>query len=230
MIVSHKHKFIFIKTAKTAGTSFEIALSKYCGPDDIITPISPADEKIRGELGCRGPQNHLAPRSDYGLMDRLNLLFRKREKRLYYNHMPAFMVKELIGDDIWSSYYKFCFERNPWDKVLSLYYWKNKTEPRPPVSEYLESADIGILKKRGIRCYAIDGKAAMDRVCKFENLKDELKLLQERFELPGPIEMPFAKGSYRKDKRHYRDVLTAAEAERIGEIFKDEIELMGYEF
>ena len=40
MIVSHKHKFIFLKTKKTAGTSIELALTKLCGDDDIITPLT----------------------------------------------------------------------------------------------------------------------------------------------------------------------------------------------
>ena len=47
MIISHEHKFIFLKTRKTAGTSIELALSGLCGPDDIITPISPNDEPLR---------------------------------------------------------------------------------------------------------------------------------------------------------------------------------------
>lgn len=32
MIVSHRYRYIFIKTKKTAGTSIEIALSRHCGP------------------------------------------------------------------------------------------------------------------------------------------------------------------------------------------------------
>src|SRR5690554_5738319 len=39
MIVSHRHKFIFIKTKKTAGTSIELALRQICGPEDIISPV-----------------------------------------------------------------------------------------------------------------------------------------------------------------------------------------------
>lgn len=57
MIISHEHKFIFLKTAKTAGTSIEIALSKFCGSDDVITKIARPDQRIRSEVGYPGPQN-----------------------------------------------------------------------------------------------------------------------------------------------------------------------------
>lgn len=40
MIVSHKHKFIFVKTRKTAGSTFEKLVSPYLGEDDICTGSS----------------------------------------------------------------------------------------------------------------------------------------------------------------------------------------------
>ncbi len=40
MIISHTHKFIFIKSFKTAGTSIESTLSNYCSGNDIVTPIN----------------------------------------------------------------------------------------------------------------------------------------------------------------------------------------------
>ena len=55
MIVSHEHKFIFLKTKKTAGTSIELALSQLCGPDDVITPLTEIDEALRAS--GRGAQN-----------------------------------------------------------------------------------------------------------------------------------------------------------------------------
>jgi hypothetical protein len=47
MIVSHRHKFIFLKTKKTAGTSIELALSELAGPEDIVTPLTKIDEAQR---------------------------------------------------------------------------------------------------------------------------------------------------------------------------------------
>ena len=51
MIISHKYKYIFFKTSKTAGTSIEISLSRFCGKDDVITPIDRRSREIRKEVG-----------------------------------------------------------------------------------------------------------------------------------------------------------------------------------
>ena len=37
MIISHKHKFIFFKSRKTAGSSIQVALAEHRGETDIIT-------------------------------------------------------------------------------------------------------------------------------------------------------------------------------------------------
>jgi hypothetical protein len=55
MILSHEHKFIFLRTKKTAGTSIELALFELCGPNDVITPLAREDEARRA--GRRGAQS-----------------------------------------------------------------------------------------------------------------------------------------------------------------------------
>ena len=37
MIISHKHKFIFVRPKKVAGSSILHNLGKWCGDDDIVT-------------------------------------------------------------------------------------------------------------------------------------------------------------------------------------------------
>jgi len=229
MILSHKYKFIFLKTNKTAGTSMEIALSKFCRDRDIITPIVEEDEKIRRSLGYRGPQNYLVPFSDYVVRDFFYLIFKRRRKK-YYNHITAQEIKKLIGERIWNEYYTFCFERNPWDRLVSLYYWRCKKEPRPTISEFLSSRTPWTLKRRGYDVYTIGDKVVVDRVCLFENLKEELENIRARVGLPEKIVLPRAKSSYRKDRRHYRDILNDEDRKRIGQMFSKEIQLFGYTF
>ena len=87
MIVSHENKFIFIKTRKTAGTSIEIGLSKYCGRRDVISPIG-KDEAIRESLGFPGPQNTILPINQYRKWDLWNFV-KGGGFAHHFNHTPA---------------------------------------------------------------------------------------------------------------------------------------------
>jgi hypothetical protein len=232
MIISHKYKYIFVKTSKTAGTSLEIALSKYCGEEDIITPIARTDEVVRQELGYRGPQNYWAPFTDYRLADWRNYFLRKRRKKRYFNHIQSAEIKTQIGDDIWNTYYKFCFERNPWERFISFYYWKNRRIPDgqawPTVYEFLDSGACKNLKRHGWDAYPLNGEIAVDRVCLLENRQAELNFLEERLGLPGALEMPRTKSTYRKDKRRAAEILTPEEKDLIYQKFSQEINAFGY--
>ena len=229
MIISHKHQFIFLKTKKTAGTSVEIALSKFCGPDDIITPISPNDEEKRRLLGYRGAQNYKPDSCGGGVRGLLGTLLKKSPKD-FSSHIKARTVKPFIDDQVWDGYYKFCYERNPWDRVVSLYYWNYKAEPRPTMMEFLNSKRMMTLHRKGWGVYTINEKVVVDKICKFENLAEELEVVRKHLGIPEPLELPRTKSGSRKDKRSYREVFTEEEKEKIAELFADEIKLMGYEF
>ncbi len=86
MIINHKYKFIFLKTRKTASTSIEIALSQFCNTNDIITPITPEDEKLRKRLGFIGPKNYMIPIRYYEKSDWTRLLLKGKFKH-FYNHV-----------------------------------------------------------------------------------------------------------------------------------------------
>lgn len=229
MIISHKHKFIFLKTEKTAGTSFEIALSSICGPNDIITPISPKDEAYRRELGFKSAQNYK--------IHKQHLSFKKRLKRLigqdsyeFYNHMSAEEVKRNVHKSVWQSYFKFAFVRNPFDKVVSGYFWFNQNRTDISLSEYLQSGEAKQMK--GPDVYMIGNELAVDRLFKFEELEDSIAFLNNKLELDGALKLPSkkSKSHTRKDKRHYRDILSPIETDLITEQFKAELKRFDYKF
>lgn len=113
MIISHKLKCIYIKNKKVAGSSFEVALSQYCGPRDIITSLEPAEENLRTSLGGFGAQNCKS--------------FNQRgEKCKYAPHTPATNIKNNVSPDIWNNYLKIATIRCPYDAFVSWYYFCRK--------------------------------------------------------------------------------------------------------
>lgn len=68
MIISYRHKFIFIRTRKTAGTSIESALLPLMGPDDILTgseidkvPSLNLPKQLRGHPGYDRIKSFVGP-------------------------------------------------------------------------------------------------------------------------------------------------------------------------
>lgn len=233
MIISHQYKFIFFKTKKTAGTSIEIALSKYCGPVDIITPISPTDQDIRENLGYRGPQNYLKTFSQYNLKDWARLFVKGKRAKLFFNHMPAIKAKEMLGPAIWQSYFKFCFERNPWDKVVSLYKWESRKSKRQEAfSKFIERGRAEALRlKGGYDLYVINGTIAMDTVYLYENMTESLEKIAARLKLPEVPVLPQAKSAYRGlSDRDYRRFYDEKDKTIIERLFETEIRLFHYSF
>ena len=231
MIISHKYKFIFLKTSKTAGTSIEIALSKFCNKNDVITPISPKDELIRSDLGYKGPQNYIFPLSNYKIIDWVNVLFKYKNKRWkqFYNHITAQRVKNMIDSNIWNTYYKFCFERNPWDRVVSQYYWR-LSEPRMNMKLFLKSKHFKDLIKKGRNVYTINNRIAVDKIYKYEFINDAIIDLSEKFKFTEKLELPRTKSTSRPKKRQYSDILNLDEKKYIGKVFEKEIINLDYEF
>jgi hypothetical protein len=228
MIICHRYKFIFIKTKKTAGTSLEIALSKFCDAADIITPLSSPDEALRRESGFQGPANFMVPAGNHSPEDWLSLWFQGRKPR-YYNHIPAWRVKRRLDPEIWNSYFKFCFERNPWDKAISSYYFFTRDQnPKPTLEEFLRQERPQNISNAYL--YMIGDRLTVDYVARYENLQTELDFLAERLGLPGKIDLPRAKGDIRTDHRPYQEVIGEPERKLITKICAREIREFNYCF
>ena len=225
MIISHKYRFIFVKTRKTAGTSMEVFLSSHCGDDDVVTRIVPHVDPHR-------PRNHQGffnPFPEMAYDSKRTALTELFTRRRYYNHIPAPKLRARMPRGIWDSYFKFCVERNPWDKSLSHYHML-KHRFGFTFDEYLERGDL-CHNLPAYRDPENPGKLLVDRVLRYENLMDELG------DVFGTLGVPFegslhvnAKADYRKDRRPYQEVYTDEQREIVAREFADEIALIGYEF
>jgi hypothetical protein len=229
MIISHEHKFIFIKTAKTAGTSIEVFLSQQCGPEDIVTPIAPPVEGHQ-------PRNYEQPvnlmsellQRPEGLRVALQNVFKGRKK--FYNHMPAWLIQRRVPAHVWNCYFKFCVERNPWDKVLSHYHMTaSRAGGSLSLEQYLSRGRFPINYFRYTD--RSGARVIVDRVLRYENLINDLaevfSQLNVRFE--GSLGSR-AKSEYRTDYTPYQSVFNEKQRKIVEDAFAKEIELHGYRF
>jgi hypothetical protein len=232
MIISHEHRFIFLKTKKTAGTAIEAALSELCGPLDVITPYREDSEQDRKGLG---PQNY---RIEHPLKPKRSLLRRllMRPERYYhptvgyYEHMPASVVRTYTGEEIWRSYFKFAFDRNPWDRQVSWYLYKTKSKrARPSFERFMASRRRAFVNNYSI--YTLDGALAVDFVGRYENLDVDLNKALEMAGAGRSVAIPRTNVTPNKDEsRGYRSYYTDAIKAQVADWYAREIALLGYEF
>ena len=228
MIISHKNRFIFLKSQKTGGTSLELALSRFCGHEDVVTPLPAPHEERRVKLGGIGPSNTDVPLTRHTLRD-LGLLLRGKGRRAFWQHSPAHEVRDWVGRGVWRDYFKFVVERNPWDRAISQYWFRMRLRDEPiPMLEFFETAPQHMMSN--LQYYAIGNRVVVDRILRYETLEEEISSLSEQIGLAEPIEMPRANTGWRRDQRPYRDVLGDDEREVIARRCATEIELLGYEF
>ncbi|HUU67665.1 MAG TPA: sulfotransferase family 2 domain-containing protein [Methyloceanibacter sp.] len=232
MIVSHKHKFIFLKTKKTAGTAIESALSELCGPDDVITPYR---EESEGDRKGLPPQNY---RIEHPAKPRRSLWRRlmRRPERYYhqtvgfYEHMPAERVRAYVGEDVWRDYYKFAFDRNPWDRQVSWYLYKTKSKrTRPSFETFMSSRRRAYVDNHEI--YMPDGELAVDFLGRYENLEEDLNKALEAAGVTQQISVPKVNVTPNKDgARDYRSYYSPELRELVAAWYAPEIELLGYAY
>lgn len=228
MIVSHKHKFIFIKTQKTAGSSIKVALSKFCGPDDIISAMFD-DAELGQEFGYIGAQNNFLPYSNYTKKDWFHRLY-SGMKVQFFDHTAGVDIRKRLTKEQWDGYYKFTFERNPFDKFISWYYWNGGDQRHGSMTNFIASGKAAKIK--GFELYTDEGMFIVDKVYKFEALPQALADIKNKLALSGPLELPKRrlKGNVRKNKKHYSEVLNDFEKDWIQKFFAREIAYFDYRY
>lgn len=232
MILSHAHRFIFLKTRKTAGTSIELALSQLCGPDDILTPISPADEDLRSGQPGPGAQNWIPETMRINRAERFlgKMIGQRARGRGFYNHVPAREVKRLVRAEVWNGYFKFSVERNPWDRQVSLYYWRYRDPAKRPSFEAFLKSRYWRKTVDNFDIYTIDGRLALDHVIRYEKLAEDFAGVLQRIGIEDAPQLASAKSGSRSGGRGYRDHYTDETRALVEKLYRREIELFEYEF
>ncbi len=207
MIISHSHRFIFLKTRKTAGTSVEISLSRYCDGLDIVTPVTAEDEANRLAAGGGVARNFALTRlSPPENDDRASweAHFKQTAGKLQVyrrlaNHTTAALAREVIGERIWNAYFKFTTERDPVQQLLSLYFWrKSDGRWKGSFEEFLDSSIPKADRNAGI--YMDGSELVVDVVIDHARLADDLGKVCETLSIPFDGWLPRLKSNVARDE------------------------------
>ena len=216
MIISHKHKFIFFKTRKTAGSSVQVALAEHCGENDIIT----------GQYRKGVDDNsHSAG---------LNM------NNFYTNHPhPEIIptkdfIEKNMGTEVWDSYFKFAFVRNPYDIAISRYHWNRKKRNRAneiSVDDFRNWIDEeNLTDEDWLHKYiAIDGDVKLDFVGRYDNLDGDLDYICNKIGIPN-LNLGFLKSGFRNKDVKFNDWYDDKSKSQVQSFFNKDINLFNYEF
>ncbi len=185
VLVCHDHRFIFLKTRKTAGTSIEMLLEPLCAPPGhVVTEKTMGFQSRHGIVGFR-------------------LLEDGAEKpSIWRAHMPAHLVAAQLPRDQWGDYFRFSCLRNPFDKIVSQFFWDldyhgnpkpgSLDDTRAAFRHYVLERDFHTDKSVTHR----KGNFVLNGFLRYEALTEDLERLRTKLNLPiDPKAMVSAKSA-----------------------------------
>jgi hypothetical protein len=219
MLCSHEKKFIYLKTRKAAGTSLEVFFERFCVPQGQYRESHFRNQQIT-EAGIVGARS----------ADR----FSKRPK--YYHHMPAAELREKIGREMFDGFYKFCAMRNPFDKVVSHFWWRARQigdlsdESFPRIKERFTDFVLqrsGAFNDRSI--FMIDGRSVVDDFIRYECLAADAERVCNRLGVSFDAKLLGTyKSGARKRQEHFSQYYSSVTRRLVAREFAWELNRFGY--
>ena len=202
-MISFQKRFLFVHIPKTAGNSIQSVLRDY-SEDEVVALREEQDGVER--FGLRNPKYKLK------------------------KHSTLAEYRAALGEAEFASLYKFTCVRNPWDRMISLYFtptqspaaWDRKKfqkviEKALPVSDYLALNE---------RERSNDSFQNVNYVMRFENLAEDFNTVCAALNIsPGTLPQ-----YNRSSREHYSKYYDNKLRELVQRRFATEIEHCGYTF
>lgn len=206
MLISNKHKFIFIHVYKTGGSSITHALLPY----------------------CKSPVRVLA----HNILSQFNIQILKPFP--YDGHITAQNLANKIGKNSFSKYFSFSFVRNPWDWHVSLYHFMLSRQDHRSHKEIKQIGSFenyikwrrGGMKSQKSFITDENGEKLVNFVGRFEALHADYQKVCETIGVKAK-KLPHRKRILKKPYQYY---YTPKLRDMVATINKEDIDFFEYEF
>jgi hypothetical protein len=202
MLISNKHKFIFVKNRKVAGSTFEKLIFPHLGPDDVCTG-SPTDNTPRlNEVTGAG---HMS----------------SEEIRTIYPKQWNDYYKFAIERNPWDK----CVSAFKWHAIIKPHITGVREND---FKLYLKHQQP--LLPTDWSSYTKDNVIATDTVFTVENISKLYDVMRERFKIDIPEEIYYNTKLKQTKREHYSHYYDDESREIVERLFQNEIKTFGYEY
>jgi hypothetical protein len=211
-MVSTEKNFIFVHIRKTGGNSIQSVLSEYA-IDEVETSAQSQDGDEQFDMS-----------NEYGL----------------WKHAPLREYKGKLPEEEYEEMFKFSVVRNPWERLVSMYFTPSVGREEWDRDEFLEVVEYASTLREYICVDSVWDRAAekvglgsrgdlqkdIDFLIRFEQINEDFRRVCDMLDL-GCDGLPEKNSS---DRKHYSEYYDEELVSIVGEKFQEEIEEFGYEF
>ena len=207
MIVSHKHRFIFFAVPKTATHAIRQALREHTGSEDWEQQV------LFGEQFLPIPEI----------------------ARIKHGHISVRQIRPHLDPEVWNSYFKFGFVRNPFDRYVSTCFFLNRNDSNFATSAttFMKRAlsvprfrQRILVKPQNLQLSDDNGDIALDVVGRYETLQQSYDEICRRIGIPGKDLERKNPSQHAAFTEYYDDELR----DIVAEYYRDDLAAFGYEF
>lgn len=205
-MILHQLKIIFIHIRKTGGNSITLFLKDYVS--DIV----------------------LTKESKLGKIDGIEIISELDGKeKIKHNYLQWYF--ENYSEKIFNNYTKFAVVRNPYDRMMSYYFYKSKQKPNQK-TKFERKVFIRVLfaLDTQVKYLKVDGKIPRDVIIvKYENMIDEMSRIEKLKNMDWNKfpQIDVSKNSILGNNK-YQEFLTDELKKLIYKKFKEDFEIFGY--
>lgn len=209
MLISKRHKFIFVHIPKNAGTSFTKSLLPY------------TEDRWKLVLNKILAKVHLPK-------------IRAWDPKRFVAHLTAQEMIDLFGEEQYKLCFSFAVVRNPWDSQVSLYSYVLKTPHHyqheiikglGTFDNYIRWRCNNYVRFQKDYIYSSQGELLVDYVARFETLAHDFAKICARIGVDASLPMLNVSNT-----KPYQSFYTDETRRMVAEAYAPDIELFGYSF
>lgn len=158
---------------------------------------------------------------------------------LFLQHATARFMKENMDAATWNGYFRFATVRNPFDRLVSVYYFDLRYYRTPfgTFSDFIlglprtlanETRSSGRHHLPMVDYCFIDGASVIDERVRFEHFATDMKKIEERVGRPLTLNWINTATSPDRPKLPASEIYTPAMVRVMREVYADDFEAFGY--